>query len=113
MRLNKVKKLYPQDFLKKIENSIGKQFREDFEKTYYWSEIRNIIFDKNFYVQDFNDKKPKLRITFPLFLICLLVFHILGAIKWLFVGTYTYNENNYFVKKMIAWDKYCRFNIVS
>lgn len=112
MKLTKVKKLYPDDFLKKIEYSTGKQFIEDFKKTYYWEKIRASVFEEDFYIRDYPKNKPRLRFTFPLYLICILFFHLFAAIKWMFTGSYSYNEKNFFVKRMIAWDRYCRFNIV-
>jgi hypothetical protein len=113
MRLGKVKKIYPSDFLKEIEYSTSKQFVEDFKKTYYWEKLSDVIFNNSFYVIDFPKNKAKLRITFPLFLICLLFFNFLASMKWMFTGIYSFGENNYLVKKMIAWNRYCRFNIIN
>lgn len=112
MRLNKVKKLYGDEFLKKIEYSAGTQFVEDFKKTYYWQKVRTAIFDEDFYIRDYPKNKPKLRLTFSLYLICILLFHLFAAIKWMFTGSYNYDEKSFFVKKMIVWDRYCRFNII-
>ena len=113
MLISKTKKIYPQDFLKKIEYSTGKQFVEDFKKTYYWQKLSTAIFDEDFYVRDYPKNKPKLRITFLPFLICILILYVVSLFKYLFTGTFQFSEKNLIIRKMIAWDKYCRFNIIS
>ena len=112
MLVSKVKKLYPTDFLETIENSQGKQFVEDFKKTYYWEKIRGTIFEEGFYIEDVPKEKPKLRITFIPFLICILIIFIISLFKFLFTGTFALSNKNLIIKKMIAWDRYCRFNIL-
>ena len=113
MLTSKVKKIYPQDFLNEIEYSTGKQFVEDFKKTYYWQKLSTAIFDEDFYVRDYPENKPKLRITFLPFLICILILYVVSLFKYLFTGTFQFGEKNLIIRKMIAWDKYCRFNIIS
>lgn len=113
MIISKVKKVYQQDFLKKIEYSTGKQFIEDFKKTYYWEKIRTAISEEDFYVGDFPKNKPKLRITFLPFLICILILYVISLFKYLFTGSFQFGEKNLIIRKMIDWDKYCRFNIIS
>lgn len=113
MLISKTKKIYPQDFLNEIEYSTGKQFVEDFKKTYYWGELSTAIFEKNFYVKDYPKNKPKLRITFLPFLICILILYVVSLFKYLFTGSFQFGEKNLIIRKMIAWDRYCRFNIIS
>jgi hypothetical protein len=113
MIISKVKKLYPQEFLEKIKYSAGRQFVEDFKKTYYWQQLSTAIFEEDFYVRDYPKNKPKLRITFLPFLICILILNVVSLFKYLFTGSFRFSEKNLILRKMIAWDKYCRFNIIS
>jgi len=78
----------------------------------YWEKLRTTIFEEDFYIRDYPKNKPRLRLTFPLYLICILFFHLFAAIKWMFTGSYIFNEKSFSVKQMIAWDRYCRFNII-
>lgn len=113
MLVSKVKKLYPQEFLEKIKYTTGNQFVEDFKKTYYWEKIREAISDNSFYIREHPKNKAKLRITFLPFLICILILNVISLFKYLFTGTFQFSEKNLIIRKMIAWDKYCRFNIIS
>lgn len=113
MIISKVKKLYSDDFLKKIEYSTGKQFVEDFKKTYYWEKLSRAIYEENFYVRDYPKNKAKLRITFLPFLTCILILYVISLFKYLFTGTFYFAEKSLIIRKMIACDKYCKFNIIS
>jgi hypothetical protein len=113
MLISKVKKIYSQDFLKKIEYSTGSQFVEDFKKTYYWQKLSGAFLDEDFYVRDYPKNKPKLRITFLPFLFCILILYIVSLFKYLFTGSFRFGEKSLIIRKMIAWDKYCRFNVIS
>jgi hypothetical protein len=113
MIISKVKKVYPQEFLEKIKYTTGNQFVEDFKKTHYWQQLSTAIFEGNFYVKDYPENKPKLRITFLPFLFCVLILYIVAFLKYILTGTFQFGEKNLILRKMIAWDKYCRFNIIS
>lgn len=112
MLISKVRKMYSQDFLKEVEYQTGKQFVEDFKKTYYWEKLRGVFLDKNFYIRDYPENKPKLRITFIPFLICILILYAVSLFKFIFTGSFQFSEKNFIIKKMISWDRYCRFNIL-
>ena len=107
MRLNKVKKLYSYE----LEQKFKKRFKVE-ALDWRYRQFFDELCDSGLYVQDFPKNKPRLRLTFPLYLICILFFHLFAAIKWMFTGSYTFNEKSFPVKQMIAWDRYCRFNIV-
>jgi hypothetical protein len=113
MLISKVKKVYPQEFLEKIKYSAENQFIDDFKKTYYLQQLSTAIFEEDFYVRDYPKNKPKLRITFLPFLFCVLILYIVAFLKYILTGTFQFGEKNLILRKMIAWDKHCRFNIIS
>jgi hypothetical protein len=112
MKLTKVKPLYTTDFNRLIENRHGKQFLQDFRNTYYYNKMTDLLFERDIFVRDFSKRNSKLRITFPLFLVIVLLLNIFGCFKWLFTGSARFKEKNWIIKKVIQWDKYCGFNIV-
>lgn len=112
MLVTRTKKLYPSAFLEEIEETTGKQFVEDFRKTYYWNKISDALMESNFRIEEDLKEKAKLRITFIPFLICILILYIVALFKYVFTGTFYFNGENFVIRKMVAWDKYCRFNIV-
>jgi hypothetical protein len=42
-----------------------------------------------------------------------LVLYVVAFLKYILTGTFQFGEKNLILRKMIAWDKYCRFNIIS
>lgn len=105
--------MYNQDFDKLIKNTQGQQFLEDFKKTYYYSKLFDVIFDNNIYVDDYKKATPKYRLTFPLFIIAVMLINIAMCVKWLFTGTAQINHKSWVGRKMIQWDKTCNFKIIA
>lgn len=105
--------MYNQDFDKLIKQTQGQQFLEDFKETYYYEKLRNVVSENNIYVRDYVKSKPKYRITFPFFLLCVLLINIFAAVKWLFTGSLEIDEKGWIGRKLIAWDKTCNFKIVA
>lgn len=106
MRLNKVKKVYSFELQNKFKQRYGVQ-----EMDYRFRDFLDEICDRGLYVADYPKNKPRLRITFPLFLIFVLILTIFACFRWLFIGTFNYNEQDWVVRKMLAWNNYCRFGI--
>ena len=107
MLISKVKKVYNFELQKKFKDKYGIQ-----EMDYRYRDFFEELCDNGLYIRECNDNKTKLRITFIPFLICILILYIIGLFKYLFIGTFSFGENNFVIRKMIAWDKYCRFNII-
>lgn len=105
--------MYNRDFDKLIAQTQGQQFLEDFKKTYYYSKLFNVIFDNNIYVEDYKKSIPKYRLTFPFFIIAVMLINITMCINWIFTGTAQINHKSWVARKMIQWDKACNFNIVA
>lgn len=112
MKLNKTQKLYGHMFDKIISGEAGEQFLKDFKATYYYKKISNVISDSDIMVHYYPKNKSKLRITFPLFLICILLINIFMCFNWLFTGNIYIKKEWKIAKLMIARDRYCRFNVI-
>jgi len=112
MKLTKVKPLYTTDFNNLIEERHGKEFLKDFKETYYYNKIADLLYDRDLFIRDFSKRNSRLRVTFPLFWIVVLLLNIFSCLKWLFTGSARFNEKSWVIKKVIQWDKYCGFNIV-
>jgi len=104
--------MYNTDFEKLIMQGHGEQFLRDYRETYYAEKLRSVISESDIYVRDYKRTVPKYRITFPFFLLSVILINLLMCIKWLFVGSLTMNENWWLTKFMIKWDRICNFNIV-
>ena len=112
MKISKVRKMYNTDFEKLIIQQHGEQFLIDYRKTYYWEKLSKLISESDIYVRDYKRTTPKYRITFPLFLIAVLLINLVMCIRWFFIGSLEMNENWVITKLMIKWDRACKFNIV-
>lgn len=108
MIVSKVKQIYSYELQTKFKKRFGVQ-----EMDYRYREFLDEICDDGLYVRDFPKNKAKLRITFLPFLICILILCVVSLFKYLFTGNYYFGEKNLIIRKMIAWDKYCKFNIIS
>lgn len=108
MIISKVKQVYSYELQNKFKKRFGVQ-----EMDYRYREFLDELCDDGLYVREFPKDKPKLRITFLPFLICLLILYVVSLFKYLFTGSFYFGEKNLIITKMIAWDKYCRFNIIS
>lgn len=112
MRISKVRKMYNTDFEKFIIQQYGEQFLKDYRSTYYWEKLSVLISGRDIYVRDYDRIKPKYRITFPLFIISILLINIFMCFRWFFIGSFDMNENWKITKLIIKWDRICNFNIV-
>ena len=108
MLVSKVKQVYSYELQTKFKKRFGVQ-----EIDYRYREFFDDICDNGLYVRDYLKNKPKLRITFIPFLFCVIVLYVVAFLKYLFTGTFYFGEKNLIIRKMIDWDKYCRFNIIS
>ena len=108
MIISKVKQVYSYELQNKFKKRFGVQ-----EMDYKYREFLDEICDDGLYVKNFPKNKPKLRITFLPFLICILILYVVSLFKYLFTSSFYFGEKNLIITKMIAWDKYCRFNIIS
>ena len=108
MIISKVKQVYSYELQNKFKKRFGVQ-----EIDYRYRDFLDEICDDGLYVRDYPKNKAKLRITFLPFLICILLLYVVSLFKYLFTGSFYFSEKNLFIRKMIAWDKYCRFNIIS
>jgi len=108
MLISKVKQVYSYELQTKFKKRFGVQ-----EIDYRYREFFDDICDDGLYVRDYLKNKPKLRITFIPFLFCVIVLYVVAFLKYIFTGTFYFGEKNLIIRKMIDWDKYCRFNIIS
>lgn len=109
MKISQVKKVYSYELQQRLNNDFLSGGEIDYR-------IRNFledICDDGIYKREYLKNKPKLRITFLPFILCVFILLIIGAIKWIFTGSAIFNSDNLVTKSMIKWDKYCRFNIVA
>ena len=77
--------------------------------------VRNFLeelVDLGVYSYDFERPKGKLKITFPLFLILIILGSLYGAVKWIFTANSRLDVNSWFVRSLVKWDKYCGFKIM-
>ena len=108
MLVSKVKKVYSHELEKKFEKEWGEKIKD-----YKIQQFLADICDSGLYVKDYPENKPRLRITFIPFLFCVMVLYVVAFLKYIFTGSFQFGEKNLIIRKMIAWDKYCRFNIIS
>ena len=111
MKTTKIKKvykfeleaLYRKQFKLESSDTLDFRLREFFEKLY----------DDGIYKYDYSKSRTRLRITFPLFILVVLLANIYSCFQWLFTGSYRFRHDSWFTKQMVKWDKYCGFNIIS
>jgi len=108
MIISKTKKVYSFE----LENEYKKRF-DAIEMDWRFRTFLSEICEDGLYRKEYNKNKPKLRFTFPVYFLCIILLHIFACFKWLFTGCFSLDEKNWAVKKMIQWDKYCRFNLIS
>lgn len=108
MLISKVKKVYSYELQNKFKKRYGVQ-----EIDYRYRQFFEELCDDGLYVKDYPKNRAKLRITFLPFLFCILILTVVSLFKYLFTGSFSFGEKNFIIRKMIAWDKYCRFNIIS
>ena len=108
MLISKVKKVYSYELQTKFKKRFGVQ-----EIDYRYRDFLDELCDNGLYVKDYPKNKPKLRITFIPFLFCVIVLYVVAFLKYIFTGTFQFGEKNLIIRKMIDWDKYCRFNIIN
>ena len=106
MRLNKVKKVWGFE----LQRQFKKRYKIE-EMDYRFRDFLDEICDEGLYVEDYPKNKARLRITFPLFIFFIGVLILLACFKWFFTGRFNYNKKDWVTKKMMAWDRYCRFGI--
>jgi hypothetical protein len=111
MKTTKIKKvyqfelerLYKHHFDLEVNGTLDYRLRKFFEE----------LCDDGIYKYDHLKTESKLRITFPLFILAVLLANIYSCFQWLFTGSYRFNHNSWFTTQMVKWDKYCGFNIIS
>lgn len=106
MRLNKVKKVWGFE----LQNKFKKRYNIQ-EMDYRFRDFLQEICDDGLYVEDYPKNKARLRITFPLFILFIAILTIIACFKWFFTGNFNYNEKDWVIRKMLAWNKYCRFGM--
>ena len=108
MLISKTKQVYSYELQNKFKKRFGVQ-----EMDYRYRQFFEEICDNGLYVKDYPKNKAKLRITFIPFLFCVMGLYVVALFKYLFTGSFQFGEKNLIIRKMIEWDKYCRFNIIS
>ena len=110
MKTNKIKKLYSFELQRKYRKALGLEpiATLDYRLTNFFDELC----DDGLYQYDYSKRETKLRITFPLFFLVILGANIFSCFKWLFTGSFRFSNKSWFVRNMVAWDKYCGFNII-
>lgn len=110
MKTNKLKKLYQFELEQKYKKSfdLGANTALDYRLRNFFEEL---CYD-GLYQYDYTEIKTRLRITFPFFILIILLASIISCFKWLFTGSYILNNKSWFVRNMVKWDKYCGFNII-
>lgn len=108
MKISKLKKVHAFELKQQFKQKHGVDIMD-----YKFSQFIDDLCDDGIYEYDYSETKSKLRITFILFCICCILLFIFSSIKWLFTGSFYYSTDQWVIKKMIAWDKYCRFKILS
>ena len=111
MKTTKIKKLYQFE----LEILYRKQFKLEPGSTldYRLREFFEKLVDDGLYKYDYSKRENKLRVTFPLFILVIMLTNIYSCFKWLFTGSYRFDHKSWFTRQMIKWDKYCGFNIIS
>lgn len=94
--MSKLRKLYVTDIVKEYEYLNGKNHADDFIKTYYYGKIVDVIHSGDFYIKDDVEVESKFgyRLTYPLYIIFILLMFIVKPIKWIFTGKSFYVSNN-------------------
>lgn len=108
MKITNVKQIRQSDLIEKYERMMGQSPSHDTETFFRWLCEEEVLF-----VHEDEKPKARLRITFPLFIVCVLLAMIFGAIKWLFTGNAYFNTKSFIIRSMVKWDKFCRFKIVT
>jgi hypothetical protein len=108
MTISKVNRIYSWTLMEKLKKDYLKADVIDYNVRRFLEDLC----EEGLYERHYPRNKPKWRITFPFFLLTILIVNIIGAIKWLFVGSARFDEKQPVIKWVIAWDKFCRFNIV-
>jgi hypothetical protein len=108
MRITKVKKVWSHQLQQKLK----KDYLQSEVLDYRIRKFFDDICDDGLYEFDYPKNKPKLRITFLPFLFFVFIITIVGCIKWLICGSNVFASESFIIKKMIAWDRYCRFGIL-
>lgn len=107
MKVTKIKKVYSYELQSKLKETLGTQ-----ELDYRIRRVIEDLCDDGLYIYDYSKTKSKLRITFPFFILVVLLANVFSAVKWLFTGSARFSQKSWFVKTMVKWDRYCVFNIV-
>jgi hypothetical protein len=111
MKTTKIKKLYQFELerLYKQHFDLGVNGTLDYRLRNFFEELC----DDGLYKYDYSKRESKLRITFPLFILVILLTMIYSCFKWLFTGSIRLDNKSWFTRQMVKWDKYCGFNIIS
>ena len=111
MKTNKLKKIYSFELQRKYKKHLGLEptAELDYRLRNFFEELCE---GRGIYEYDYTKRETKLRITFPLFFLVILVANIFSCFKWLFTGSFRFNNKSWFVRNMVKWDKYCGFNII-
>ena len=111
MKTTKIKKLYPFDLEKLYKEKSNLKYTDtiDYKLRNFFEELC----DDGLYKYDYSKRESKLRITFPIFILAVLLANIYSCFQWLFTGSYRFRHDSWFTRQMIKWDKYCGFNIIS
>jgi len=111
MKTTKIKKVYRYE----LERLYKRHFNLESSTTLDYR-VRNFLEelcdDNEIYQYDYSNPKTKLRITFPLFILVLLLANVYSCFQWLFTGSFRFNHKSWFTRQMVKWDKYCGFNII-
>ena len=111
MKTTKIKKVYQFE----LEALYRKQFKLEHGSTLHYR-LRGFfekLVDDGLYKYDYSKRESKLRVTFPLFILAVLLANTYSCFKWLFTGSYRFDHNSWFTRQIVKWDKYCGFNIIS
>lgn len=107
MKVTKIKKVYSYEVKSKLKEELGVQ-----ELDYRVRQFIENLCDDGLYMYDYSKVIPKLRITFPFFILIILLANVFAAVKWLFTGSIRFSEKSWFTKSMVKWDRFCGFNIL-
>ena len=110
MKTNKIKKLYNFDLQNKYKDKIHLDRNATLD--YKLREFFEELCDDGLYQYDYSERPSKLRITFPLFLLAIVLLNVVSIFKWLFTGSSRFNNKSWVISRMIKWDKYCGFNLI-
>lgn len=77
--------------------------------------VRNFLedlVDDGMYIYDYTKSPGKFRITFPLFIVIVMLGNIYSFIKWVFTADSRISEKSWFIRTLAKWDKYCGFKVL-